>query len=142
MRTPYCAALRLSGQEIDQLRSAIGEAQHQLAMADGAMSDLRTARLGERLVACSDWAVGPTGWFDKVSADLERLGQARTETLQRIDQLRDKASELLASRRALEDVAEQFRIAARRRVEQREQSAADDRAAVNFIATRRAVTGA
>ncbi len=132
MKTPFCAAVRIAGAAVDEVRLAIAEAQEELACLQGREAAANAALRSERALGSGAAGLPATRWFERQAQLGAELQQRRAVVEALLAGLRNEATDRLGRLKALEGAAERFRAAERRRRARREQAEADDRAAALF----------
>jgi len=132
MRTPYDAALRARQREVDELRTAIGEAAQRLAEVEARHQNVADAMVRECQLAAGDWTFSPAPYLARARAERERLAKAKQDADAQFEALRHQAIESFGSLRAMEGAADLFRQEAGRTAAAAEQASVDDFAGARF----------
>ena len=126
MTTPYDAALRVIGREVDALRTAIGAAGAAAAEAGARFSAAEHALLREKALGASALGLSSKAYFTRAAAENALLAQAHAEAEARLETLRAEARDRYGTLRAIEGAAERYRNAADAALAGAEQARADD----------------
>lgn len=98
--------------------------------------------IAERQRLAADPALPENRYFERMRAERARLAEEQRTAAARLDLLRARARDAYGSLRAVETAAERFVLDETRRIAAAEQSAADERAAVDFMRSWRLVRAA
>lgn len=142
MRTPFCAAVRIAAQAVDEVRLAIAEGQEELTCLSARDAVLLASTAVERALATRRIELPSTGWFERQAREQRDVRRRHAEVELAMADLRNEATTRLASLKSLEAAAERFRSIELRRRSRREQAEADDRSALQFLAASRAALSA
>lgn len=132
MKTPYDNALRALQRDVDELRTAIGDAAQRLTDVETHRETVTQAIVRESRLAATDWTFSPAPYLARARATRDRLDEAQAIADAELDALRGQAMERYGSLRAIEGAATQFREDAGRSAAAAEQAGADDVAGARF----------
>ncbi|MEW9854484.1 hypothetical protein [Novosphingobium sp. M1R2S20] len=133
MRTPYCSAIGLQRREVDQIRISIGVEIGRLTEVERRQAELEHDVNRERSIAADGFDLPATAYFARMHAEKSQLEESQREIDAKVTWLRTQAREVYGSLNAIEGAATRYRDAETRRIEGAEQSAIDDRSAVDFL---------
>ena len=132
MKTPFDSATRALQREIDDMRTAIGDATRTLVQIEEKNEELGATIKREADVAAADWRMPSHNYHAHARGQRQLLAGIQRTAEQRLDVLRDQAIESYGSLNALEGAADRFREDFARAVASAEQSAVDDFAGARF----------
>lgn len=139
MSTPYDAALRVIGREVDDMRLVIGEAAQRLVELEQLRHALGASlrREAGMAAAMSHAAIVPTdSYFAHVRARQSATARAVHDADAGLAALRREAGEQYARLKSIETAAADYRAAQRSAQASAEQGHADDLAAARFLRLR------
>ena len=132
MKTPYDTALRAMRRDVDDLRTAIGNANGAVIDIEQRRDALSAGMRREAALSASDWTFPADAYLARARAQREALVVARVEAEAQLEALRHQAVERYGSLRAVEGAADLFREDADRAVSAAEQAQVDDFAGARF----------
>lgn len=138
MKTPFDTALRIRQREIDRVGMAIGAETSQLVSIEQAKKAAEAAAAAEVQLAAGDPMMSSFAYLSRMRMLRERLEQDRAASAARLDRLRDEATDVYGSMKAMEAAADGFRAAEALAAATAEQSMIDDISNAALLRARRA----
>jgi hypothetical protein len=138
MKTPFDTALRIRQREIDRVGMAIGAETSQLVALEQAKQAAIAAAAAEVQLAADDPMMSSFAYVTRMRVLRERLEQDRAASAARLDRLRDEATDVYGSMKAMESAADGFRAAEALAAATAEQAMIDDISNAALLRARRA----
>ena len=132
MKTPYDAALRAIGRDVDDLRTSVGDAVRRLAELEARHQSLADAIVRESKLAAGDRTFSPAAYLARAHAEREQLSEASRAADAELEALRLQTIERYGSLRAIQGAADTYRGEAGRAAAAAEQTSVDDFAGARF----------
>jgi flagellar export protein FliJ len=137
MKTPYDAPLRVAERELDEVRTAIGEALGELRRIEDATAALNDTMTREARAAAGDRSLASERFFMRARDQRAQLAIAHHAAGEQVETLRTRAIECYGARTAIGNAAARYREEAERAAAAAEQAALDDIAASRLVRMRR-----
>jgi len=138
MKTPFDTALRIQQREIDRVGMAIGAETSLLVSLEQAKKDAAATAIAEVHLAAGDPMMSSFAYLGRMRMLRERLEQDRAASAARLDRLRDEATDVYGSMKAMETAADGFRAAESLAAATAEQAMIDDISNAAMLRARRA----
>jgi hypothetical protein len=137
MKTPFDTALRIQQREIDRVGMAIGTETGQLVALEQAKRAALATAAAEVQLAGADPMMSSFAYVSRMRMLRERLEQDRAASAARLDRLRDEATDVYGSMKAMETAADGFRASAALTAATAEQAMIDDISNAALLRARR-----
>jgi hypothetical protein len=138
MKTPFDTALRIRQREIDRVGMAIGAETSQLVALEQAKQAALATAAAEVQLAAGDPMMSSFAYVTRMRVLRERLDRDRAASAARLDRLRDEATDVYGSMKAMETAADGFRAAEALAAATAEQATIDDISNAALLRARRA----
>lgn len=135
--TPYTTALRLVVREVENTSRTLAAIDARVAQLDARVQHIAHDLASERATVSEHYIIPVHAFHSRRREERERLNAQRLEALADADVTRHRLAQLQARQQGLETAAEQWRRDEQKRLEKREQAAADDRSATRIVAAAR-----
>ena len=126
MKTPADPAIRIGRRKVDAIRLRIKAEIECVSHYESALSALEQERKEECTRAGGDWTISTYEWLRARQAQAHILAEQRMEASERLERLREEATQTYGQCRALEKAADARREQERQSVMRKAQAEADD----------------